>query len=378
MTQTAGTAHGRPDRRILGFDAARAAAIACVMICHFGIVGVVVVAQIRPPLVLSLAGYFGVELFFVLSGYLIGSVLIDIRAAGGGWRAGVVFLVRRWMRTLPAYYAVLSIVAASGAVAVTGWQLFDYVTLTQNLAWPMRAPDFFAVSWSLTIEEWFYILVGFVLITMARRGRLFALGWIGLFLVLPLVLRCEVPASADWDDEIRKVVCTRLDAILYGGLAIDLVRRRLPPAARLACAIGGAGVIALLGLYWICDIGTWSIARQPLRVLVFNVTGLSFAVMFPWLEAMAPLGRPADALAGWLSRRSYSLYLVHLPILDLVFQLRDRPYGLQLAAWAASLAGTVLAAEILYRAIERPFMRMRPAQPEPRTRPDRPVAGAPA
>jgi peptidoglycan/LPS O-acetylase OafA/YrhL len=211
VTVPAGTAGGR----VPGFDAARAAAISCVLICHFGIV-FCLVPQVSPPLVLTLFGYFGVELFFVLSGYLIGSILIEIRAAGGGVRAGMVFLVRRWMRTLPAYYAVLFVVAAFGSVAVSGWQLFDYVSLTQNFAWAMRAPDFFAVSWSLTIEEWFYVLFGFVLIAMVRRGRLFALFWIGLFLVLPLILRCEVPASANWDDDIRKVVCTRLDAILYG------------------------------------------------------------------------------------------------------------------------------------------------------------------
>jgi peptidoglycan/LPS O-acetylase OafA/YrhL len=354
--------------RIPGFDAARAAAITCVIICHCGII-TCVVWRIRPPLVLSLSGYFGVELFFVLSGYLIGSILIEIRAAGGGIRAGTVFLARRWMRTLPAYYAVVLILAPFGTVAVSGRQLFDYLTLTQNFAGAMTAPDFFPVSWSLAIEEWFYILFGFVLITMARRGRLFALVWIGLFLVVPLIIRCEVPASASWDDDIRKVVCTRLDAILYGGLAIDLVRRKLPARARLACGMSGAAIIVLLGLYWIDDIGTWTITQQPLRSMVFSITGLAFALNFPWLGAMRPLGRVAGALIGWLSLRSYSLYLVHLPILDLVFQIGDRPYGLRIAVWAATLAATPVLTEILYRAVERPFMRIRPSQGLPLGKP---------
>ncbi len=355
------TQGGAPGRRNLGFDAVRAAAIGCVLICHFGTF-LCLVLQINTPLIVALSGYFGVELFFVLSGYLIGSILIEIRAAGGGLRAGILFLARRWLRTLPAYYAVLCVLAAFGTVALTRWQLFDYMTLTQNFAWPMQAPGFFPVSWSLTIEEWFYILFGFVLIVMARQGRVFALAWIGLFLVVPVVLRCAAPAAADWDDAIRKVTATRLDAILYGGLAILLVRQRLPPAARRAWGLGGAAVIALLSLYWIDDIGTWTIARPPLRAFVFNITGLSFAAMFPWFEAMARLARPAEILIGWASQRSYSLYLVHLPILTLLFQLGNRPYGLRVAGWVATIVATLLATEILHRCVERPFIRMRPAQ----------------
>ena len=87
----------------------------------------------------------------------------------------------------------------------------------------------------------------------------------------------------------------------------------------------------MLSLYWILDIGTWTIARQPLRSLIFNISGLSFALMLPWFGAMRPLGPLGSALIGWVSLRSYSLYLVHLPILDLVFRLGDRPKGLRIA-----------------------------------------------
>ena len=116
-------------------------------------------------------GVIGVELFFVLSGFLIGGILIDLAETSPPLAGAAVrtFWVRRWMRTLPAYYLFLVFFLwwdpASPELSI-GDRFWHYGFFVQNLAWP--CPWFFAVSWSLAVEEWFYVLLP-VAIFVAQR-----------------------------------------------------------------------------------------------------------------------------------------------------------------------------------------------------------------
>ena len=110
--------------RILGLDLVRACAIALVMASH----GADVFAAFwgaRPPAFVSLAGVFGVELFFVLSGFLIGTLLARAAAEAPGWRGWRAFMLRRWLRTLPLYVAWTLLMAAAWPPADgrTAWHL---------------------------------------------------------------------------------------------------------------------------------------------------------------------------------------------------------------------------------------------------------------
>ena len=101
---------------------------------------------------------FGVEVFFVLSGFLIGGILIKVLEKEVSKRALYNFWVRRWFRTLPNYYLFLliNIIAFSYFKDSYQWN-YSYLFFLQNLAWmPER---FFSVSWSLAVEEWFYLIV---------------------------------------------------------------------------------------------------------------------------------------------------------------------------------------------------------------------------
>ncbi|MGI4978660.1 MAG: acyltransferase family protein, partial [Janthinobacterium lividum] len=140
-------------RRILGLDVVRACAIALVMASHFSDVFAAFWAR-HPPAFVSLAGVFGVELFFVLSGFLIGTLLVRAAATAPGWPGWRAFMLRRWLRTLPLYAAWIALMAVfwPPADGRLGWHLLRYLTLTQNLAWPMPADNWFGVSWSLAIE----------------------------------------------------------------------------------------------------------------------------------------------------------------------------------------------------------------------------------
>ena len=88
--------------RILGLDIIRASAIILVLIGHLGQVGF-----LGNSYFCYLMGYYGVELFFVLSGFLIGQILIKEFSKGITWKSIRQFWIKRWLRTLPLYYLVL-------------------------------------------------------------------------------------------------------------------------------------------------------------------------------------------------------------------------------------------------------------------------------
>jgi peptidoglycan/LPS O-acetylase OafA/YrhL len=125
----------RVQQRQIGLDYLRAGAIRCVMIAHTAEHSSV-----------AAAGFIGVELFFVLSGYLVGGILLDSLSASGDvptWPLLQRFWFRRWMRTLPNYFLFVLLYLIFDHLD-SKIRLLQYFTFTQNLAWP--GDSFFVVS----------------------------------------------------------------------------------------------------------------------------------------------------------------------------------------------------------------------------------------
>ena len=170
--------------RLPGPDIVRCIAILAVLICHEGVIMLSWWHRSLPNH-LAYLGFFGVMLFFVLSGFLIGIIMIDLLSANASLRSWGIFLIRRWLRTLPAYYAWLLLVlvplAYFGACGVS-WEeakrvLPFYLSMTQNLMW-RPVSTWFSVSWSLGVEEWFYICfpVLFLMLLALRIPSVVAFG----------------------------------------------------------------------------------------------------------------------------------------------------------------------------------------------------------
>ena len=205
--------------RNLGLDVVRATAILSVLIGHYAppylsMLGVHDPARFSGP-----AAYLGVELFFVLSGFLIGRILFGIAHTRPTPGALLVFLTRRWMRTLPLYLAWIALLWAFLPYDHQSLgEVLRYVTLTQNLDRPMPINNWFAVSWSLTVEEWFYLLFGSsVILCAAWLPRRLAI-WlpIVLFIAAPTFIRCILSPADLLFEGREKVALLRLDAIAYG------------------------------------------------------------------------------------------------------------------------------------------------------------------
>ncbi len=316
------------------------------------------------------------ELFFVLSGFLIGGLLIRIIADRPTPRAWAVFMARRWLRTLPIYLIWLGVLALiwpprfwqPDHAALTWDHVIRYATLTQNLAWPM-ADGWFGVSWSLAVEEWFYLgfsalLLSAVALLGRRRGFWLA---VGFFLAVPALLRWQVRDSADFGEVLTKIVVLRLDAIAFGvvlaGMQLrrGLVFRHPVPALLI-------GVLLILGLWtgWFeqllhAHVHLW-------RSSMFDVASLGFALCLPAATRLRrlPGGGFARRLPGAaitaLSTQSYAIYIVHLSVLEIVGFYAT---GWGVPAWlaiAVSLALIWGLSSASWRWIEAPILARRPTQ----------------
>jgi hypothetical protein len=346
-------------QRLFGLDLVRAVAILLVLLAH----GVLFPGNPLgwlpvPALRLSwISGVIGVELFYCLSGFLIGSLLVRIAANGIGWRSAWVFLLRRWMRTLPLYYLILgALVLVPALDRAPRPEVWRYALLVQNALTPMPESNWFGTSWSLVIEEWSY-LAALALVALAarftRRPVLFA----GLALCCAgLVLRLlALRVGGDWDTTVRKMLLTRMDAIAPGIVlawfwadrrqaVLDWARASLPATVPLLA------------------ISVWILSRQELlptdygRVLALPVLAAAMCMVLPVV-----IGLPAPPVIGplvrWTARTSYALYLVHWSAMWVALAMVPPPWQ-----YAVYVSASVSAAIVLSLAVEMPIMRLRPRQ----------------
>lgn len=343
--------------RNLGLDMIRALGVVLVMAAHYqNNIAYWFHIEGAYPRVLW-AGTLAFEFFFVMSGFLIGRLLMDIARLAPTWQNLGIFLVRRWLRTLPLYYlwlVVLLICFPPPAGHRLEFALM-FGTMTQNFAHAMPQDLFYAVSWSLGIEEWFYILFGSSVVICAMLfGRKAAI-WLPLaaFILIPPILRLSVPAYSNWDSGYAKVVIFRLDEIAYGVLMAELYVRRswlfrhpLPPFC-----VG----IAMIALYR---------HVHPFFPFVFTDMAAGSALCLPMVLRLERLPSVLEFLGRRISAQSYGLYIMHLTILVDFVQQTLLAHG-HIGPWTAVVLAIALPFVLSYfsfRYFEAPILRMRPRQ----------------
>jgi peptidoglycan/LPS O-acetylase OafA/YrhL len=346
--------------RVFGLDLMRATAIGLVLVAHASFMFLPLTHALEGWWML---GHLGVELFFVLSGFLIGGILAT-QAAGDDFRVGR-FWTRRWLRTLPNYYLFLLINIAIARWTEGAWpHAAPYAAFVQNLAWPQ--PIFFIEAWSLSVEEIFYLLAPLLVLAfrpLARRVSSMLLVVCAIAAATAVRAIYVMRVDPNWDLATRMVSLVRMDAIAYGVLAVLAFRhangfaRRHVRAIALLGAIGTAiGVVLYLRLDKNFDL----FARTGL----FSLFSASFAAFLPlaatWRPARiaAPVERAVRAIARW----SYALYLCQLGIMR-VLNARWLGHGETFAACLAQaiafVAISLACAAFVYRFFEAPILRWR-------------------
>ena len=335
----------RPD-----IDGLRAIAVLSVVAYHFNI----------PLFGLSIlrGGYVGVDVFFVLSGYLIGGNMIEQLRAGEFSLVG--FYERRFRRILPALFAMLAIVsllmlpaAMPRDLVAFAWTLGS-ATLSVSNIWFSEHANYFAGvpdikpllhTWSLAVEDQFYLFFPLLLLLLWRRRRL-ALAFCviaALSLCLSTYQVLHTPQPAFY------LLISRAWELLLGFLAYQL-RDRLPTGQIVREALAVAGLVLLFAGMELCAF------RPPFPGVTALPTTLGTAILLATgSHSSARLNRAlaSPPLVG-VGLISYSVYLWHWPVLVLSktqLQLPLNTIEAKLAAFALTLALAYLS----WRFVEQPF-----------------------
>ncbi|WP_220812654.1 acyltransferase family protein [Pseudomonas paralcaligenes] len=281
------------------------------------------------PAYLSASAVISIEWLFVLSGYLIGTMMIRIfEKEQNHLSACRDFWLRRWFRTLPCYYLFLLVnVGLSMVLADAGSFDWSYVFFLQNLAYPEKLPHFFGESWSLAVDEWFYLIMPILVLVSARLMRLsvrnaFLLSSL-LLITLPFWMRLmhEVPRGFfQWDAEIRRLTIYHLDATGWGVLAATLSRwapewwqRQVAGKAALGLVIT---VLGLAAIWKLVHSGWGSSATYSLiNAGTLSLLGLGTLLLLPAIVRLKAQKGWAHTAVARISLYSYTLYLSHFPLL---------------------------------------------------------------
>ena len=361
----------RETGRVFGLDLLRAAAILMV-ICAHGFV--VLYPHFGDGLaILGHGGFYGVELFFVLSGFLIGQILIrqgsDLGQAGNV----AVFYVRRWFRTLPLFFLFLIVNIALErffrAHPVGFGEALSHGFFLRNLTGFHMT--FFPESWSLAIEEWFYLLFPAALwlgLKLTKRFDAVFLAAAVSFLAFSSIARMvtALDPGATWSEGLRMVVIYRFDALMIGMIGAWLSIRYPQPWRRSVFLCALSGIVLLVTMYatlWKFENGQLAFGDDNYfaRTFRFTFVSLGFALLLPWASAWKLTGENLGSTAiRRIALWSYGLYLVHLPVFLLVSRAgfgADAPRAL--VSFALQIGGAILLSAILFRFFETPCTRLR-------------------
>ena len=357
-----------PSPRNHGLDTLRALAIVLVVLHHY----VLFVSGADTFGWVGRIGWVGVDLFFALSGYLIGN---QIFAAVRSHRDFSLprFYARRLLRTLPTFYVVLALYYLwpwfrNGAELLPLWR---FLTFTQNIN--LTPGTAFSHAWSLCIEEQFYMLLP--ALALLAAGLRLRLRWTWALVALAFVAGMAV-RYALWDEYVGGARRAQLGYFKYiyystfcrfdelvAGVALALARNYHPRAWRKLTAHGdgalAAGVVVTALAFWL-----FLQDRQGLWVTVlgFPLLALGFALLIlAALGQRSVLRRTQVPLAAPLALWSYAIYLIHKQLGILAVEPLEK-LGFGPESWTAIgviMAASVLAGWALYRLVEAPFMALR-------------------
>ena len=305
----------------------------------------------------------GVEVFFVLSGFVLAPQIVDW-VIGRSWRHLGVFLARRWMRTIPPYVAALAVVALMTGNLLTADTL-RYLFYVENLYRSANATDYYPVAWSLAVEEWFYLLFAPLLFLIGRligrSDRRLDVVFAVLFILVIAVLRAFA-APHDWDLDVRRATVFRIDSIVWGYLLYLALERRplMSPktVGRRLVALGALLVAAAAVEFRVAMLATGGeILAQQAFPHTSAVFGMAAVGLFREADQLFK-GRVISAASFFLGRISYSVYLFHIVVvMALKPRIADWPLIAQLALYVAIIFAV---STLFWRGFERPILSARP------------------
>jgi peptidoglycan/LPS O-acetylase OafA/YrhL len=343
---------GKSPEVIASLDGIRAVAIGLVFLAHGGLGNIV-------------PGGLGVTMFFVLSGFLI-TTLMRVEFAKTGSLDLPAFYLRRVLRLMPPLLLVvmlLLLVHATGldrnAITVGGvaaviFYFGNYYAIAHHFA---GIPAGLGVTWSLAVEEHFYIVFPLLALLLLRFRRAAAVIPLGVLCAVILLWRCWLFVHGASEDRIYIATDTRIDSILMGCVLALLCNPVLDPVPervrRYTGLIGAAAVGVLVASLtyrseYFRQTYRYSIQSLACAPLIYLAVAQSHTAAFRWLNA-GPV--------AYLGKISYTVYLVHQACMTFIDEHWPRLSTAPMLVCAALLALAI--AVPMRRWVEIPFARIR-------------------
>lgn len=348
----------RPGEQIPALDGVRGIAILLVMVHHFVVFPVALsdavvpmVALDRAFVFLANAGWAGVNLFFVLSGFLITGILYESKGSVKRYLRG--FYIRRVLRIFPLYYGavlvmllVLPLVLPGDGAGVKGlrsaqiwyWSYLQNIALLFGWEGMQSVPMMVTHLWSLAVEEQFYLIWPVVVFLLPRRG---VIAVCGAMIVSAFAIRIGMHLLGVNPSMVYRFTLARMDDLAVGALIALAIRDRhdLRQLVRWAWPVGGVSlaVVALLAVQrgqllsadaWVQMVGFTPVA------LVSGILVLAAATAHRSTMYYQVMTQPFLRVLG---RHSYALYLIHLPVTILLLQYSQLETALPLVAGSSLL-----------------------------------------
>ncbi|NMH28005.1 acyltransferase family protein [Flavobacterium silvaticum] len=362
-------------QKIFGLDAMRVLAILLVLSAHC-----LWIFEGHKSLftkIVSFSGFMGVEIFFVLSGYLIGGSLYRIFTDSGfDYQKVRRFLKRRSLRIMPSYLLILCVnLVVAFLIGLSVDEPWKYFLFLQNFAHPML--PFFPESWSMSIKEIPYFIIPFGLLVVAAvfrgidRGKLFFIFIFMLYLsaignkIWFHVEHSDTMSMHDWNISLRSVFVFRYDAVLTGVLFFWLRSRFRNIWANYKWHFAILGILLFGSMAFITGVAKLSLANYPFfwNVCLLPLLSLASAMSLPffseWTSASVILDKPVT----FLGNISYSIYLIHyslvLWLMKQFFPTANLSVPMLFGYMIIYLSITIGLSWLLYSYYEKPILKWR-------------------
>jgi peptidoglycan/LPS O-acetylase OafA/YrhL len=353
--------------RIFGLDLLRAVAILSVLVCHILVALKNSVNLSHSPLlfkfkVFEAAGPFGVEIFFVLSGFLIGQIIVKLFNSGLTFEKVKTFWVRRWFRTLPLYYSLLLL-----KLLTSRGEAFPLSTLVFLHPFNAKSLEYFGITWSLAVEEWFYLFLPVICLLFSKifnKKSLLTLLIVGIafFAASEFNLYYLVNPEASFQELFRIGLPLKFDALLMG-VVLAYFKINSPDKFKQLCSgsvsFAGLALVVLSYLYWVLSYQTMALYSTISLVFAGGV-----ALLLPWTATSKPINVQLPKLPvlshfiSYTSQISYSLYLTHVIFMTKIHYYPNNVI-FTLANVFAVLVVVYLVASVCYYFIELPGLGLR-------------------
>ena len=354
------------NKRIHGLDILRSMAIILVFMYHY------VVFVSRQPTFgfIDDIGWVGVDLFFVLSGYLIGHQIFSLIANQQVFSLKT-FYYRRLLRTLPPYLFVLGVyyLIPEFRESLILSPLWKFLTFTQNFG--LQTGTTFSHAWSLCVEEHFYLILPIMALIIVYKKSVHY-GWVILFglLLMGIVLRASIYIYYNQCSHFHAIYYTkiyyssfcRLDELVFG-VAIAMLRNFHKDVWEKVIEKGN--LVLLFGIIS-CGVTFYLFLHYNYSMLMtvfgYPLLGISFAALT--LAALCPssyLYKTRIPGAATLAVWSYAIYLIHKPISVIIYRELAKfevnpsnPFVIVTITFASIFCGW-----LLYVCVETPFLKLR-------------------